>query len=148
MPRALLQWPPERVNPSEVTSQVLAIGVGFKPDSPDWRTGPVLQMMRNEGWRARCVYAWDDRLTPHELVAINRDSEAIGGPRVLGPEHPIPDVTGGVVYLFTSPPQEWLMEARDVLVIDPYALLKEHHIRKLKARGCRYIRRGIGRESA
>lgn len=141
-PSPRLEWP-SLLELSGV-KRAVAIGIGFKPTSPDWRSGPVLAMMRDQCFKRVSVLIWDERLTPGEVLAANRDSEQIGGPLVLGPNNPIPDGRDAIVYLFAAPPADWLMELSGSVVIDCYGLLNEPQIRRLEASSCLYIRRGIG----
>lgn len=97
--------------------RIVVLGVGFKPDSADWRGSPVLDLVRQmTSWAEVEVY--DDRVPDHERDAFNDATAGLLRPRGEVPA-PMPAV---FVPLAAVPLDRIARTLRPRIVADPYRL--------------------------
>lgn len=127
--------------------RILVVGVGFKPDSADWRTGPLVELLTAirdlSAWGGLIpeFILWDDRV-PDPMAAVGSfgfevdDCRSISVCTDLG--------TLGAVHatvLLRRLPDSARVVSN--CVVDPYAFLDLPTVRDLIANGVRY--KGAGR---
>lgn len=131
---------------------VTVAGVGFKPQSPDWRGAPALQLILELYREQFHVNVWDDRLELEQWRT--QDNPARELVTILG------DVPGGRAapfpgdVLVLNRPLEGLLWNRlqatieaghRMLIMDPHRFLVQATVQQLEARGLFYWGWGRGR---
>lgn len=128
---------------TEEDAPVLMIGIGFKPDSPDWRTSPALDLAVRLGEAGRIVEILDERLTHAEKRALTAHLSTLFETdtppvRVRGWVG-LPLLSYGAEILCMRSLEPGYLEL-DGLVVDPYGFAREF-AEDVKYR---YVGRGLG----
>jgi UDPglucose 6-dehydrogenase len=122
-------------------SRVVISGVGFKPDSKDWRSSPVEDLVRAmiaRGVSPASIEVIDSRLTASELARVREEwMRSVTYSNAAGC-----DVTGAAVVLCGAPLID--PEGNPAVVFDPYVLMAAEAVSIWRQRGTRYIGGGRG----
>lgn len=139
----------ERIRHLAPLGAVLICGVGFKPDSPDWRNSPIVELAIHLAADKRAVFLYDHRLPESEREAL----QAYLTQRCEGDEGTIPltiqNLDGGFGIDFVVAGMRCSTFAEEIerccnagaVLVDPYRLLDREAAER---RGFRYLGRGLG----